>query len=101
MQVLVRAKDFPITAGLQAYVERKSTKLLKYTNRIIRIETFVEKTRAHTKATIKAVLPGKDIVVARNANDLYLAIQEAFDRATRAVRKNTERKQAKHKLRRA
>lgn len=97
MQVLVRAKDFPVTAGIQAFTEREAAKLQRFANKVIRIETFVEKTRAQTKATIKAVMPGKDIVVARSANDLYLAIQDAFDRTIRAVRKNNERVHKKRK----
>ena len=97
MQVLIRAKDFPITEGLQSFTEQQAQKLSRYTKKIIRIETFVEKTRAHTKATIKAVVPGQDVVVARQANDLYLAIQDAFDRATRVLRKTNEKKQTKRK----
>mgnify|MGYP002152850696 CR=1 FL=1 len=97
MQVLIRAKDFPVTEGLQSFTEQQAKKLTRYTKKIIRVETFVEKTRANTKATIKAIIPGQDVVVARQATDLYLAIQDAFDRAIRVMRKNTERKQARRK----
>ncbi len=97
MQVLIRAKDFPVTEGLQAFTEEQAGKLARYAQKIIRVETFVEKTRAQTKATIKAVIPGQDVIVARQANDMYLAIQDAFDRATRALRKQVERKQTRRK----
>lgn len=91
MQVLVRSKDFPVSAALQDFTERQARRLQKHSQRLIRIETFVEKTRAQTRATIRAVMPGKDVVVAHKSTDVYLAIQEAFDRASRALRKNNER----------
>lgn len=97
MQVLIRAKDFPITKALQTFTEQQAKKLARYTNKIIRVETFVEKTRAHTKATIKAIIPGQDVVVARQGNDLYASIQDAFDRATRALRKQAEKQQTRRK----
>jgi ribosomal subunit interface protein len=97
MQVLVRAKDFQITEGIQAFAEKQAQKLSRGAMRLIRVETFLEKTRAYTTATIRAVLPGKDVVVAKSATDSYAALQTAFDRLTEVVRERNERRHKKRK----
>lgn len=92
MQVLVRAKDFTVTQALQSFAENQAQQLSKREHRLIRIETFLEQTRSQAKATIKAVIPGQDIVVKRSANDMYAAIRQACNRTRRALRKQAGKK---------
>lgn len=99
MQVLIRSKDFPVTAAIQQFAQQQASKMLKNGKklRIIRVETFLEKTRATCKATIKAVLPGQNIVVERNSNDIYLAIADALRRTKRVLRKQKEKTTGRNK----
>lgn len=91
MQVLIRAKNFSITQGLQKFADQHAKKLQKPYRRIIRVEAFLDQTRSTAEATIKAVIPGKDIVVNRKAKDMYTALSDALERAHRALRKNGEK----------
>lgn len=91
MQVLVRAKNFIITKAIQAFSEQQAGKLTKKFKRIIRVETFLETTRSKAKATVKAVIPGKDIVVEKEGDNVYQAIQASFNKIARALRKKGER----------
>jgi len=99
MTVLVQAKSIPVTKALRAFVQQQAAKVARLTDRVSQITVYLEKTSKRKSNDPRATsvryhikLPGKDVVVRRKAVDMYDAIVDATDRATRQVRKLKEKR---------
>lgn len=101
MKVIIRSKTLEVTKALQAFIKKQAQKLTKSGQRISKITVFLETVRRKkndsSAATVKfhVDIPGKNIVVKRQAEDMYKAVVDAANRANRYMRKTKERRLTK------
>ncbi|MFZ5376280.1 MAG: ribosome hibernation-promoting factor, HPF/YfiA family [Patescibacteria group bacterium] len=98
MDVLVQGKALSVTPSLREYVGRQADKLKRVCKNIIGVRVFLENIERKSSDQHRSVvkykveLPGKDICVRSQSNDLYKAIVEATESAVRHVRKQFEKR---------
>lgn len=98
MDVIVTSKTLQITQALKAAAIRQARKLLRFGHRILRVRVSLEavaKKKRNFQAAIvqyQVELPGRDVIVRRQAKDMYEALVDAASSAARQVRKVKERR---------
>jgi len=98
MTVLVEAKNMEVTQALRRHVFQQAQRLTRLGKKIVGISVFLETIPKKSndphanKVTFKVRVPGKDVVVMKQAVDMYQAIVEAAHGAFRQVRKLAERR---------
>lgn len=98
MTVLVEAKNMEVTEALRTHVTKHAEKLAKLGKRVISVRVFLETVAKKSNdphanhVTFRVMIPGKDIVVHKQAVDMYQAVIQAARGAIRHVRKVAERR---------
>lgn len=101
MRVIVRSKTLEVTKALRDFIVKQAEKVAKSGQKISQITVFLESiTRKKNDLRSSSVkfhidVPGKNIVVKRQAQDMYVAIVDAADRASRYIRKTKEKRLTK------
>lgn len=100
MKVIIRSKTLEVTKALNAFIKKQARKLTKSGQRIEKITVFLEAVRPKNDEKSSVVkffvdMPGKNLVVQRQAEDMYKAIVDTADRASRYMRKNKEKRLTK------
>lgn len=101
MNIIVQSKTIKLTKAIQAFCRDQSQKLFGKGSRISQITIFLEdisrKKSSNKRASAKLhiAIPGKDVVIRRQAHDLYKAVMDATDRAGRMLRKAKEKKKSR------
>ncbi len=98
MQIQIRAKDFTLTAGIRSHIERRLNFAMDRFTRVVR-GVFVwvgdingPKGGVDDKSCRMAVqLRRGRVVLEERAPDLYVAIDRAAHRATKAIARRVER----------
>ena len=95
----ITARNLEMTDAIDAAVRKRADKLEQFSDCITSCRVVVEcPHRHHHKGVLYNVhidltLPGKELVITREpAEDLYVAIRDAFDAATRQVREYMQKK---------
>lgn len=103
MQLQVSSKHMDVTPAIRAFATKQAGKLAKLSKKIIGARIFLETVpkkhndpQANT-VTYEVDVPGKNVVVQARAKDLYQAIVEATNSATRQVRKVFEKRRTKQR----
>lgn len=102
MDLKVTFHDVEATDAIRAYVEKRAEKLPTFHDRILGCRVALEEPHRHKKhgrqykISIECAIPGKTVAVTREPGhgedkDLYAAIDDAFDKAVRALRHEKER----------
>lgn len=98
MKVFVEAKNLVVTPALRRHVEQHTKKLQKIGKKIVEVRVFLEtiakKSNDPTanRVIVSVSLPGKAVVVRKQAVDMYEAIVDAAHSASRRVRKEAEKR---------
>lgn len=98
MTVLVEAKNLKVTEALRNHVTKQASKLQKIGKTIVAVQVFLETVAKKNndphanKVTFKVSIPGKDVIVIKEAVDMYEAVVQAARGALRQVRKSAERR---------
>lgn len=98
MTVLVEAKNMEVTEALRQHVFQQAQRLTRLGKKIVSVRVFLETIPKKSndphanRVTFKVQVPGKDVVVIKQAVDMYEAIVEAAHSAFRQVRKFAERR---------
>jgi ribosomal subunit interface protein len=112
LPVQVTFHDIPHSDAIDAYVRRHASKLESFSSRIIRCRVAVEAPHRHKhegrhyRVVVDVTVPGDEVVVSRapgddNANeDVYAAIDEAFDRLSRRLEDWVRRRRDSQRVRR-
>lgn len=96
MDVIVTSKTLQVTQALRAAAIRQAEKLMRFGKKILRVRVTLEKVAKKKNDTQAAIvqyhveLPGRDVIVRRQARDMYEALVDAASRAARQVRKVKE-----------
>lgn len=103
MTVLVEAKNLKVTDALRSHVNKQAAKLEKLGKGIVKVCVFLETVAKKSndphanKATFTVSIPGREVVVRKQAVDMYEAIVQAARGTMRQVRKTAERRITKHR----
>ncbi len=100
----ITSRNFELTGEIEQLIQKKSEKLDKFHRDMMSCRVLVEvphRNRTNGQvytARIDMALPGKDIVIRREAHeDLYRAINLAFDAALRRLQAHARRKRGEIK----
>ena len=90
--LVVTGVHLDLTEALKAIVSEKVSKLFRHNARIVRahVELVHGRSRDHSRefaAQIRLELPGPDIVVREESNDLYKSIDLLIDKVDRQLRR--------------
>ena len=95
----ITARNLEMTDAIDAAIRKRAEKLEHFSDCITSCRVVVEcPHRHHQKGMmynihIDLTLPGKELVITREpAEDLYVAIRDAFDVATRQVREYMQKR---------
>ena len=98
MYVFIHSKTIAVTAALRAFAERQARKLVKKGRKIEVVNVFVE-TIGRKKndlqsavAKMQVSIPGKDVIVERRSADLYQALMDVTNSASRQLGKVKDRR---------
>ncbi len=91
MNLSITGHHIEITAALRGYVETKLERVLRRFDQIIdaNVVLTVEKLRQRAEATIR--VPGREINVVGDEEDMYAAIDSMADKLDRQVLKHKDR----------
>jgi ribosomal subunit interface protein len=90
-QVQVTFRDFTPSLSVTQHVERRTTKLDTFFDRMIKCHVVVEAPHRHSKhglrfhVRVDMFVPGKELVVSRDHEDAHAAIDSAFGDAERVL----------------
>lgn len=97
MQIIISGKGVDLTDAIESYVTKKIEVLEKFFAGIIRADITVgEDTKRHQKGNLffaeaKIEIPGDDVFVRKEGEDLYGAIDELKDHLERALKQHKSR----------
>ena len=96
MRVNLSGHHVDVTPALRSYVERKLSRVLRRSERVIEVHCVltVDKLRHRAESTVS--VRGPDIHAAAEADDMYAAIDALADKLDRRVRKHKERLRDHH-----
>ncbi len=100
--VRITFRDFPPSDAVEARIRERAAKLEEFHDRITACRVAVEAAKRRHKATeyqvrIDLTLPGEELVVSHDhadrkpADDIYVAIRDAFDAMERQLKRRSER----------
>lgn len=101
MKVFVEGKNLEVTQAMREHAQHHAEKISKLGKSIIEVRVFLEtiakkSNDPHANRAIFSVsLPGKAVVVRKEAVDMYEAIVDAAKSAVRQVRKQAEKQIAR------
>lgn len=104
MTFIVQSKTLPVTEAMRKFAEAQAQKILKTGQRVEKITLFLEtvKRRKNDVTAMTAKfhidIPGKNIVIARRARDIYVAIVDAANRSTRYLLRHKEKRASAKRL---
>ncbi len=94
----VKFRNMPYSAAIEAKINEKAAKLERFYERIMGCRIVIEKIqRRHHRGNLYGVriditVPGKELAISRQENeDVYIAVQGAFDAATRLLEEHGRR----------
>ena len=96
MQVLLTSKNFELTDAIKDYVNKKFNALDKFFNKIIRANVIISKDAHHNKGDVyfcecKLEIPGNDLFVSKDEQDMYKAIDKVQDHLCEELKKRKEK----------
>lgn len=97
MQIIISGKGVDLTDAIESYVTKKVNVLDKFFAGIIRADVTVgEDTKRHQKGNMffaegKIEIPGEDVFVRKEGEDLYSAIDDLKDHLERALKRHKSR----------
>lgn len=100
--VRITFRDFPPSDAVEARVRERVAKLEEFHGRLTSCRVAIEAAKRRHKATgyqvrIDLTLPGEELVVSHDhadrkpADDIYVAIRDAFDAMERQLKRRSER----------
>ena len=92
MRVNITGRHLEMTDALRQYVEKKTSRLVKYHNRISDMEVVVDEEGIHKKCeVIIKVDHAEPFVVTERGEDLYACIDTSVDKMERQLKRFKEK----------
>lgn len=105
MTVIVESKKMKVTQAIRIFAQEQAEKLKKLEKGVSQVRIYLEnvakkKSDSYSNiVTYHIEIPGKNIVVKKHAQDMYVAIVEATQGAVRKLRKVSEKRVTKKRHR--
>lgn len=100
----ITSRDFTLTEPIKAEISEKVEKLDRFYDDITRCRVVLETPHRHRhdgvmyNVRIELTMPGRELVIKREPNeDLYVAIRQAFDAATRRIEEHLQKQRGERK----
>ncbi len=91
MKITITARNFQLTDTLQKYVEKKISKLERFSHFIIDGDLVLEKDKGINISELTLAIKHSSITSKVKNNDLYLGINEVFKKVERQLDKYEEK----------
>jgi len=96
MQVLLTSRNFDLTDPIREYANKKFSALDKFFEKIIRANVLISKDSHHNKGDVyfcecKLEIPGTDLFVSKDEQDMYKAIDKVSDHLAEELKKRKEK----------
>ncbi|MEN8253377.1 MAG: HPF/RaiA family ribosome-associated protein [Patescibacteria group bacterium] len=103
MNVIIQSNSLPVSEAIRNFCQKHCRKLFSKGAQIDKITIFLDKVvrkkndSKAASAKLHISTPGKDIVIKRQAHDLYNAIVDVANRAQRTLIKKNKKKRMRRK----
>jgi len=97
MNLQVTGHHVEVTGALREYVETKITPVVQHFDRVTNASVVLSVEKLKQKAEVTLHVPGKEIFVESDHQDLYAAIDLMFDKLNRQVQKHKQKLQDHHR----
>jgi putative sigma-54 modulation protein len=94
MQVVITARHVSLTPEMKDRIEAKANKLLKYYDRIQRIDAVVEKSEGSASFSVEFVVNAEhrmEFIARADGDDVYAAVDSIIDKLERQLSDHKER----------
>ncbi|MEY2631795.1 MAG: ribosome-associated translation inhibitor RaiA [Pseudomonadota bacterium] len=97
MNLQISGHHIEVTPALRDYVNSKLEPVVRHFDRVTGVNVILSVEKLKQKAEVTVHVPGKDIFVETEGDDLYAAIDTLFDKLDRQVQKHKQRVQDHHR----
>jgi len=97
MNLQISGHHIEVTPALRAYVENRLDPVVRHFDRVTGVNVILSVEKLKQKAEVTLHVPGKDIYVEEEGDDLYAAIDAMFDKLDRQVQKYKQKMQDHHR----
>lgn len=97
MNLQITGHHIEVTPALREYVESKLDPVVRHFDKVTGVNVVLSVEKLKQKAEVTLHVPGKDLHVAEEADDLYAAIDSLFDKLDRQVQKYKQKVQDHHR----
>ena len=96
MNLQISGHHIEVTPALRQYVEAKLEPVVRHFDRVTGVTVILSVEKLKQKAEVTLHVPGKDIFVEEQGDDLYAGIDALFDKLDRQVQKYKQKMQDHH-----
>lgn len=97
MNLQISGHHVEVTPALKDYVNQKLEPVVRHFDKVTGVNVVLAVERHKQKAEVSVHVPGKDIHVETEGQDLYAVIDELFDKLDRQVQKYKQKVQDHHR----
>jgi len=97
MNLQISGHHIEVTPALRSYVENRLDPVVRHFDRVTGVNVILSVEKLKQKAEVTLHVPGKDIFVEENGDDLYAAIDTMFDKLDRQVQRYKQKMQDHHR----
>lgn len=90
MDVNITARHFELSDGIKDHINKELNKIKKYFDNKMTVKVILDVEKYRNKCDINIKVAGQELVTVDEANDMYLAINNAIDKMERNVKKIKE-----------
>jgi putative sigma-54 modulation protein len=97
MNLQIAGHHIEVTPALREYVENKLDPVIRHFDKVTGVSVVLSVEKLKQKAEVTVHVPGRDMHVEENGDDLYAAIDAMFDKLDRQVLKYKQKVQDHHR----
>ena len=97
MNLQISGHHIEVTPALREYVENKLEPVVRHFDRVTGVTVILSVEKLKQRSEVTLHVPGKDIFVEEEGEDLYAAIDIMFDKLDRQVQKYKQKVQDHHR----
>ena len=97
MNLQISGHHIEVTPALREYVENKLDPVVRHFDRVTGVSVILSVEKLKQRAEVTVHVPGKDIFVENDGDDLYASIEALFDKLDRQVQKYKQKIQDHHR----
>ncbi|HEY9380784.1 MAG TPA: ribosome-associated translation inhibitor RaiA [Burkholderiales bacterium] len=91
MNLNIMGHHIEITPALRSYTETKMERVLRHSDNVIDVSVVLSVEKLRQRAEVVVRVPGKDICISGDEEDMYAAIDSMIDKLDRQLLKHKDR----------